>query len=193
MFGGRLEADLTVFQMDLTNIVVSQSVSGVPSLTNAGAERLRGIELEAAVRVHPGLLWRIGYSLHDARFRDFLTELGGVPTQLAGRRLEMSAPNMASTGLTFGRGEGWQGFAQASWVGSRFLDRQNTAVAPGYLTWDAGLGYRFGEFEVRLDGRNLSDDRPPVAASELGDAQYYLLPARRIELGLRWSPGSQGS
>ncbi|HKN47085.1 MAG TPA: TonB-dependent receptor, partial [Candidatus Polarisedimenticolia bacterium] len=193
LFGGRLEADLTVFQMDLTNIVVSQSVGGVPSLTNAGAERLRGIELEAAVRVHPGLLWRIGYSLHDARFRDFLTELGGVPTQLAGRRLEMSAPNMASTGLTFGRGEGWQGFAQASWVGSRFLDRQNTAVAPGYLTWDAGLGYRFGEFEVRLDGRNLSDDRPPVAASELGDAQYYLLPARRIELGLRWSPGSQGS
>ncbi len=188
--GGRLDLDLTVFQMDLTNIVVSQSVGGVPALANAGAERLRGIEIEAASRLRTDLLWRLGYSLHDARFRDFLTEVGGVPAQLAGKRLEMSARDMASTGMTFGRGDGWQLSAQAQWVGSRFLDRRNTAVAPDYLAWDAGVGYRFRDFEVRLDGRNLSDQRPPVADSELGAAQYYLLPARRVELTLRWTPRS---
>jgi outer membrane receptor protein involved in Fe transport len=190
LFRGRLDLGLSAFQMDLTNIVVSQDVLGVPGLANAGAERLRGVELEASVRVRPTLFWRLGYSLHDARFRDFLTELGGVPTQLAGRRLEMSARNLAVTGWTFGRGAGWRGSAQASWIGSRFLDRRNTASAPAYVTWDAGVGYRRGAFEIRLDGRNLNDQRPPISESELGDSQYYLQPARRIEIALRWTPGS---
>jgi len=36
---------------------------------------------------------------------------------------------------------------------------------------------------------NLNDQRPPVAESELGDAQYYLLPARRVEVSARWLLG----
>ena len=35
-----------------------------------------------------------------------------------------------------------------------------------------------------VDGENLNDTRPPVAESELGDAQYYRLPARRARLSL---------
>jgi len=51
----------------------------------------------------------------------------------------------------------------------------------------AGLGYRWADWEVRADGRNLSDERDPVAESELGDAQYYLLPSRTFRLTLRRS------
>jgi outer membrane receptor protein involved in Fe transport len=69
-------------------------------------------------------------------------------------------------------------------VGSRFLDRLNTALAPAYATLSAGVGYRAGEWEVRVEGRNLSNRREPVSASELGDGQYYLLPARRVNLTL---------
>jgi hypothetical protein len=35
---------------------------------------------------------------------------------------------------------------------------------------------------VRVTGRNLTDRRDPVAESELGDAQYYRLHARMIEV-----------
>jgi hypothetical protein len=42
----------------------------------------------------------------------------------------------------------------------------------------------------KLDGWNLNDRRPPVSESELGDAQYYLLPARRLEMTLLWTFGS---
>jgi hypothetical protein len=38
------------------------------------------------------------------------------------------------------------------------------------------------KWEIRLRSRNLSHERPPVAESELGDAQYYRLPARRVDL-----------
>jgi len=188
--GGRLALDLSAFQMDLDNLVVSQSAGGVPTLVNAGAQRLRGLEIETVLRPSPSLEWRAAYSLHDARFRDFVTDFGGVPTQLAGRRLEMSARNMASTELLAGRTQGWQGIVRSNWIGSRFLDRRNTALAPAYLTWDAGVGYRLRAVEIRLDGRNLGDRRPPVAESELGDAQYYLLPARSILLSARWTPGN---
>ena len=58
----------------------------------------------------------------------------------------------------------------ANYVGERFLNKRNTALAPAYTTWSAGIGYRFEAWEIRLDGENLNDTRPPVAESELGDA-----------------------
>ena len=59
-------------------------------------------------------------------------------------------------------------------------------LAKAYVTWSAGLGYRTPGWEVRLDGRNLNDQRAPVSVSELGDGQVYLLPAIRADLTLSW-------
>jgi outer membrane receptor protein involved in Fe transport len=69
---------------------------------------------------------------------------------------------------------------ELQYVGSRFLNKRNTALADGYTTLALGAGYRFNRWEARVDGRNLTDTRPPVAESELGDAQYYRLPARTM-------------
>ncbi len=190
LLDGRLSLDLTAFRMDFQNRVISQDVGGLPTLVNAGAQRLQGVEAEAGWRLGANLIWRTGYSYHDARFRDFLTDIDGVPIQLAGNRVEMSARNMASTGIVCSREEGWQGHLQVSYVGSRFLDEENSALAGPYTTWGAGLGYRIGHADIRLDGWNLSDQRPPVSASELGDGQYYVLPARRVEMTLHWAFGS---
>ena len=74
--------------------------------------------------------------------------------------------------------------AQVTYVGSRFLNMRNTALADGYATLSVGGGYRTPKWEIRVDGHNLSDERPPVAESELGDAQYYRLPARTLRLSL---------
>ena len=78
--------------------------------------------------------------------------------------------------------ERWVGSAQANWVGPRFLNKRNTARVGGYITWSAGFGYRGRSWDLRLDGTNLNNQREPVSESELGDAQYYLLPERRITL-----------
>jgi outer membrane receptor protein involved in Fe transport len=71
-----------------------------------------------------------------------------------------------------------------NYVGDRFLNKRNTALADAYTTWAAGIGYHFGHWTIRVDGENLNDERPPVAESELGDAQYYRLPARTTRLTL---------
>jgi iron complex outermembrane receptor protein len=186
--GGWLEWELSAFQMDFDNLVVSQAVNGLPQLVNGGSERFKGIELDTLGRIRRDLRWQATYAWHDAKFRDFVQDFDGVPTQLAGNRLEMSARHLASAGLIYAPGHGLTGSVTANYVGERFLNKRNTAVAPSYTTWSAGLGYRFGTWEVRVDGENLNDTRPPVAESELGDAQYYRLPARslRVSLGTRF-------
>ena len=186
---GRFEWELTAFQMDFENLVIaSTNEEGLPELINGGKQRFKGVELDLQARLAPDLVARGTYAWHDSRFRDFEQEFDGVPTQLSGNRLEMTARNLGSLGLIYAPAQGFTGFALANYVGDRFLNKRNTALAPSYTAWSAGIGYRYDRWDVQLSGENLSDTRPPVAESELGDAQYYLLPARsvRLSLGLRF-------
>lgn len=182
---GRLELELTGFQMDFENLVVaSTSEEGLPELINAGSERFKGAELEARLTLADSLVAQGTYAWHDAKFRDFEQDFDGVPTQLAGNRLEMSARYLGSLGLLFTPPQGFNAFVLANYVGDRFLNKRNTALAPSYTAWSAGIGYRQERWDLRLTGENLGDTRPAVSESELGDAQYYRLPARRLRLTL---------
>ncbi len=181
LLGRALRLEAAAFLMDFENLVIPQSVGGLPTLTNAGSTRLQGFELSAAWQVLPRLFARGSYSFHDAAFRDYLTEFDGVPTQLAGKRLEMSPRNLAALALSWSPAEGLFASAEMSYVGSRYLDKRNLALAGDYATLGATIGYRQGRLELRATGRNLTDRRDPVSESELGDAQYYRLFPRRFD------------
>jgi outer membrane receptor protein involved in Fe transport len=181
---GRLWLDAGVFLMDFENLVVARTVNGLPGLINAGTQRFSGLETGAVAQVSRDVSVRASYSFHDAHFRDFVFEFDGVPTQLEGKRLEMSARHVAAGGLLYAPGRGPLAALEVKYVGSRFLNKRNTALADGYATVDASVGYRVGRWEARLDGRNLTNQRAPVAESELGDAQYYRLPSRRLDVSL---------
>jgi iron complex outermembrane receptor protein len=178
---GRLSIEVSAFLMDFENLVVPTTVDDLPGLTNSGKQRFRGVEAAVDWRLTDHLRGRATYSLHDARFADFVQELDGVPTQLAGKRLEMSARHMASAGLVYAPPRGLTGLVELAYVGSRFLDKRNTAPVGGYATLSASAGYRSGRWEVRVCGRNLTNRRDAVSESELGDAQYYRMVARRVD------------
>ena len=181
---GRLTWELSAFRLDFRNVVVPTDVAGLPGTTNAHEQRLQGAEAEGSYRIVPGLRAQASYAYHDATFQDFVQVFGGVPTQLEGNRVEMSAHNLAAAGLAWAPASGLHAWASGNYVGSRFLNKRNTARASAYTTWSAGVGYRFGDWEVQVSGANLNDTRQPVAESEFGDAQYYVLPARTIRVGL---------
>ncbi len=90
----------------------------------------------------------------------------------------MSARQLASAGFYRAPSRGILLSANLNLTGDRYLNKRNTALAAKFATVDAGVGYRAGRFEVRLDGRNLSNRRDAVSESEFGDAQYYRMPAR---------------
>jgi iron complex outermembrane receptor protein len=181
-FDGRAGAEVTTFLMDFSNLVVPATVNGLPALINAGTQRFKGVEASLWARLAPSLRARASYSWHDARFRDFVADFDGVLMQLGGNRLEMSPRSLASAGLLYAPARGVIGLVELGYVGSQYLDKRNRALADGYATLTAGLGYRSEHWELRVDGRNLTDRRDPVSESELGDAQYYRLPARRIDV-----------
>ena len=168
--------------MDFENLVVAQAIEGLPALANAGSTRFKGLELSASWQVVPGLFARGSYAWQDARFRDYLTEFDGVPTPLGGKRVEMSPHNLGALALSWSPSRGLFASGELGSVGSRYLDKRNRALAGAYATLGALVGWRSERLEVRLSGRNLTDRRDPVSESELGDAQYYRLFPRRVDL-----------
>lgn len=187
LLGRRLHLEASTFLMDFHNLVVPQTLGGSPVLANAGTERFQGVEVSAALRFTRDLAARLAYSYHDARFRDYAKDFGGgTLTQLAGRRLEMSPYHLGGLGLVYAPARGLAASAEMTYTGAVFLNQRNTAPAGGYATFAASLGWRGEGWDLRLSGQNLTDRRKPVAESELGDAQYYLLPGRRASLSLHY-------
>ncbi len=180
---GRLSTEVATFLMDFANLVTSQN----NVLINSGKQRFQGVEVSALYRFSPDLVGRASYSNHDARFRDFAFEFDpGVPTQLAGKRLEMSPYHLAAMGLNYAPARGFVGSLEANYVGSVYLNKRNTVLAGSYATLAASLGYRGEGWELRVNGQNLTDRRNPVSESEMGDKQYYLLPGRQVGAFLRF-------
>ena len=177
---GRFDWEASLFWMDFSNLVVGQvDAMGNPELINAGKDRFKGFELEADYLLAGNLRLEGVYSYHDAKYTDFLAlNNAGVLEQLAGNRLPLSAHDLGAVGFLYRPAAGFTGWATISYTGSRFLDRENTALASSYATWAAGVGYRFAAWELRLDGWNLNDSRAPIAASEFGPSQYYRMNGR---------------
>jgi iron complex outermembrane receptor protein len=188
---GHFEWDVSLFRMNFHNLVVSQEIDGLPGLTNAGNEHFKGAEMEARWRFDDELSLIGTWAWHDARFADYVQDFDGTPTQLDGKRLEMSPQHLASVGLIYEPTQGLRAHVVADYVGERWLNKRNTSLAGSYTTLDAGFGYAFDRWELRVDGYNLSDRRDPVAESELGDAQYYRMPARSYWLSARYTFGAR--
>ncbi len=176
--GKRLEWESSVFRNDLTNLLVTATVNGLPQLQNSGRIRVTGAETELRALVAGALTAQLAYAYHDSRFRDYVLE----GEQLAGNRFEMSPLQQAAFGLLYSPAAGPTAHAELAYTGSRYLNKRNTALAGGYVTLSAGIGYGVRRGSLRIDGWNLTNSRPPIAESELGDAQYYRLPARALEL-----------
>lgn len=188
---GRLQWDVSLFRMHFENLVVTQDVGGAPGLTNAGSEQFKGAEVEAHWNFLDGLSATGTWAYHDARFADYVQLFGSTPTQLDGKLLELSPQHVGSLGLMYARDQGFRAYITGGYVGARYLNKRNTALAPAYHTIDAGIGYRHAQWEIRLDGTNLGDRRDPVAESELGEAQFYRLPSRTIWANLRYDFGAR--
>ena len=67
------------------------------------------------------------------------------------------------------------------YVGSRFLNKSNTVTARAYSAIDARVGWKFARgWGAFIEAENLTNRRDPVTESELGDAQFYRMPGRRV-------------
>ncbi len=186
---GKLRWDVAAFYMDFANLVVPQTVDGRPGLANAGNLMFRGLEGEARYALGDDVQLMASWAYHHSQFGDYVRLFGATPRQLRGNQQELSPDHLAGLGLIWQPASGPFAYLTSNYVGDRYLNKRNTAPAPGYATVDAGFGWRAKAWSIRADGSNLTDRRDPASESELGDAQYYRLPARSYWLSLSYDLG----
>jgi outer membrane receptor protein involved in Fe transport len=182
---GRLSFQAEVFRLDFSNLVVPTE-SG--SLTNAASSQLKGGEIEARFALTDDLVLAANYAYHDAHFTQYLLfdEDTGASVDVAGKQLPLSPRHLASGGILYTPRQGFNSTLVVTYVGRRYLDEQNVAPVGGYTKLDATLGYAMGHYQLSLEGTNLTNQRPPVSASEFGAGSFYLLNARSLWVRLAY-------
>lgn len=172
---GRINVTAAVFQMDWNDIQQSLLIPGcnLSVGANSGAARSRGVELEVAGEVAPGLNVRLGFGYNDAK----ITE-EGASNQLVGDRVFQVPKYTGSASADYN----WQiTDAVEAFVGGDVSYTGNSVsnVAPGkpvrpsYTITNARLGIRRDKIEIGLYARNLFDVR-----ANLGDLANYSFPKR---------------
>lgn len=184
LFSSVLSYDAEVFVENFQNLVVPLPTG---FLTNAALEQLKGVELETRYALAPNLALAANFAWHDDRYGqyDFFNGVNNV--EVAGRELPLSPHILASGGILYTPQQGFNGTLVLNYVGRRYLDEENTAPVAGYTTLAATAGYRLGRYLVSVEGTNLTNQRPPVSASEFGSQSFYLLNARMLWLRLGYS------
>jgi iron complex outermembrane recepter protein len=184
--GGKAGFDVDGFFVTFSNQPVQATAGGVAVLRSIGEQRYQGIDVEGALRPAKGLTVKGTVGWSDARYLDFVTTIDGIPAQLAGNRQVLTPSVRVGGGVLYSPERGWRGSLTSSWIGKHWLNSLNTFEAPAYAIVDASLGYRFERFTAAVLASNLGDRRDAVQLSELGEGQFYRLPARRVDATLTW-------
>jgi len=178
--------DVDGFFVDFYNQPVQATANGTTVLRSIGQQRYKGIDVEGALRPAKGLSIKASLGWSNAVYVDYVTDIDGQPTQLAGNQQVLTPRVRFGGGVLYAPARGWRGSFTSNWIGRHWLNSLNTFEAPAYAVVDASLGYRFDKFTVAVLGSNLGDRRDAVQLSELGEGQFYRMPARRVDATLTW-------
>ena len=185
-FDDRFTTTASLFALTKTNIAVSDPENtGFDILT--GEAEVKGIELEAAGELLPGLNVIGQVTLLDTE----VTE--DTDATIIGNKLTGSVESTASLWATYqlpGNLDGWAIGGGVFYTGERALNDSNTLSLPGYTTVDAFVGYRItGAISAQLNVTNIADKRYYATAGTSGDTFRSVTPGepRAVSFTLRAS------
>lgn len=182
LLNGALNIALAGFYTDYTDVQIPGSVActvaGLPSfcgvINNAGKATLKGIELEASARLGEDLAasgdqlnlsGALGYI--DAQYDQYITNIAGVPTDVAQFRQVQNTPEWTASGtfsystpigegdLYFGTTLSYRSSVNQFEIANPFIDQK------GFALWDANLVYNAPDkrWSIGLHGKNLTNKR----------------------------------
>lgn len=182
LLDGRVYVALAGFYADYTDVQIPGSVActagGVATfcgvVSNAGKARFKGVELETTARLAEDfatsgdrLTFNGSLGFIDAEYRQYVTNIGGVPTDVAQHRKVQNTPKWTASG-TLGYitplGEGSLSFSSTlSWrsktyqfeIPNPWLDQK------GFALWDASLVYNAPDnrWSLGLHGKNIANKK----------------------------------
>jgi len=197
LWNERASIDLTLYQTDVDDYQALSNSAPVDefappirnNLINVGKVRLRGIELEGALRASERLDLRLGVALSDARYREFANApcspgVQRVSCDRGGERLFNAPRWSASAGVDYRYplSAGWQAYSgldysfRSGYQGT--LEGGPGSELPARSLTNTRLGLRQGDgrWEAELWVRNLFDKEYLTAVyAQLGAGDYGVL------------------
>ncbi len=181
--GGRLSADIALFFIDWTEIVIPQLVgidsSGIPltgtiSLDmNAGDATVQGLEASFGFAFTESLTGTLGFSLTDSEFDDARIEsFADFPSyapdgDVAGNELLRQSATQANATLNYRRAfrgdMEWYVRTDVLYTGKQWVGAVNQAEIPAHTYVNLKIGIDAERYSVELWSDNLLDDDKPVA------------------------------
>ncbi|WP_396595668.1 TonB-dependent receptor [Brevundimonas sp. R86498] len=171
LFDGALRLATSVYQIDYKNLQAAFNTSiGLSAFANLGDTRTRGIDIEASWDTPlDGLTLGVIGNVNDSKFRNVEPEFAAAnPRYADGEDLINTPPYNWRLDANYDRNFGrYDFFANASMtaVGRNKNGDATVDTLDPYQLYRAAIGIRWDEYEVRLYGENLADERGPTASN----------------------------
>jgi len=160
LFGNRLLIQSAVYQIDRSNAREIDPGTNLYVASSDPKQRLRGFELGVSGAISPELLVTANYAYVDAKIREAFIS-GVIDTASIGKQVRYVPRHAASLWTSYkpanGSLKGVEIGVGANYQSKVYANNANSQVVPAYASFDAMLGYSFGNYRVALNGYNLGD------------------------------------
>ena len=182
--GGRLTADIAVFHIDWSEIVIPQLFNLDPNGialtqplgldTNAGDATVTGLEASFAYAITENLGGSLGFSLTNSEFDDAQIEsFADLPSyapdgDVSGNELLRQSAVQGNLTLNYRRAfrndMEWYVRSDVLYTGKQWVGAVNQAEVPAHTYVNLKIGIDAERYSVELWSDNLLDDDKPIAA-----------------------------
>jgi iron complex outermembrane recepter protein len=171
----------TLAAYDITRRKILSRDPENPSITQQiGQQSSRGIELNASMRLLPGLSANANAAVLEARFDDFVELVSNVPVSRNGNVPSGIPRQTANLWLSWEFRPDWKANAGWRYVGERYSDTANLVRVADYQSTDLSVSWRPTN-NLRLTARldNLFDD---IYTTSSSTSQWRLAPPRTLSV-----------
>jgi TonB-dependent siderophore receptor len=162
LVGGRVRTNFAVYELNRDRI----AITGLNGFTQQSADqRSRGVEVELAAEMRPGLRTFFSYAYNDAELTDFAPCLlpdgmGGctLPADFTGNTPRMAPEQLANLWVskTFGNGFGVSGGAR--FVDEQFIFEDNAYTLDSSVVLNGAIFYDTESWRFKVNFKNITDE-----------------------------------
>jgi len=160
LVGGRVRTNFAVYELRRDRIAIAD-VNGFTQ--HSGDQRSRGVELEVAAELRPGLRTFFSYALNDAELTDFepcLPDgLGGCNVNdFTGNTPIMAPEHLANLWVSKSFGNGFGVSGGARYVDEQFISEDNVFQIDSSLVLDGALFFDTESWRFKVNLKNVTDE-----------------------------------
>ena len=159
----RLRSNVAVFYNDVTGLQQTATVgAGSFATQNVGDATIKGVEAELSAQPTDGLSLFLNLGYMDGKYDSLIPS--SQAAQAGAFKLPLVTEWTATYGFAYDRPVGsnllFRLGASARYIGDHYLETTNAIEVMAYTRYDAfvGVGTQDGRWDLRLSGKNLSDE-----------------------------------